>query len=78
MGHAPAAVAAKNNHIAEEALGKIKVEYEPPARARRPRRDARRRALLSGTRYTKSMGKTGDKPSNIALQPLRQRSRGGV
>ncbi len=68
MGHAVAAVAAANTHVAEEALAKIKVEYEvlPPVL---DVRDAMREdsPLLSENRFTKSMGgKTSDKPSNIA------------
>jgi xanthine dehydrogenase molybdenum-binding subunit len=67
MGHAVAAVAAKNNHIAEEALAKIKVEYEPLPPVLDVRDAMRDDApLLSEKRVTKSMGKTGDKPSNIA------------
>lgn len=67
-GHAVAAVAAINGHVAEEALAKIKVEYEllPPVLDVRDamREDA---PLLSETRHTKSMGgKRSEKPSNIA------------
>ena len=67
-GHAIAAVAAANPHVAEEALAKIKVEYEvlPPVLDVRDamREDA---PLLSETRHTKSMrGGKSDKPSNIA------------
>ncbi|MCC7362914.1 MAG: xanthine dehydrogenase family protein molybdopterin-binding subunit [Dehalococcoidia bacterium] len=67
-GHAVAAVAAINGHVAEEALKKIRVEYEvlPPVLDVRDamREDA---PLLSETRFTKSMsGQASDKPSNIA------------
>ncbi|MGE5597340.1 MAG: xanthine dehydrogenase family protein molybdopterin-binding subunit [Hyphomicrobiales bacterium] len=67
-GHAIAAVAALNPHIAEEALKRIKVEYEvlPPVLDVRDamREDA---PLLSDKRFTKTMaGQQSDKPSNIA------------
>ncbi len=67
-GHAIAAVAAASPHVAEEALAKIKVEYEllPPVLNVRDamREDA---PLLNETRHTKSMGgKMSEKPSNIA------------
>ncbi|MCZ2108295.1 MAG: xanthine dehydrogenase family protein molybdopterin-binding subunit [Dehalococcoidia bacterium] len=67
-GHAIAAVAAINGHVAEEALARIKVEYEvlPPVLDVRDamREDA---PLLSEKRFTKSMGGTvSEKPSNIA------------
>jgi len=67
-GHAVAAVAATSPHIAEEALKKIRVEYEPlPAVL--DVRDAMRddAPLLKEDRYTKSMGaEKTDRPSNIA------------
>src|SRR5690606_34702168 len=68
-GHAIAAVAAANAHVAEEALAKIKVEYEvlPPVLDVRDamREDA---PLLSETRHTKTLmtGELSEKPSNIA------------
>ena len=67
-GHAIAAVAAKSGHVAEEALAKIKVEYEllPPVLDVKDamREDA---PLLNETRHTKFMGgKLSEKPSNIA------------
>ena len=67
-GHAIAAVAALTTHDAEEAIKKIKVEYEvlPPVLEVRDamREDA---PLLNEYRKTKSMaGDASDKPSNIA------------
>ncbi len=68
-GHAVAAVAAVNGHVAEEALAKIKVQYEvlPPVLNVRDamREDA---PLLSETRRTKTLmtGELSEKPSNIA------------
>ena len=68
-GHAVAAVAALNGHIAEEALTKIKVQYEvlPPVLDVRDamREDA---PLLNETRKTKTLmtGALSEKPSNIA------------
>jgi CO/xanthine dehydrogenase Mo-binding subunit len=71
-GHAVAAVAATNPHVAEQALGLIRVDYEPlPAvtwvlDAMKP--DA---PILLEELRTSSMGKvTGDKPSNIATHLL--------
>ncbi len=66
-GHAVAAVAAVNPHVAEEALKLIQVQYEPL----KPvvwvldamRDDA---PLLHDDLRTSSMGKKGDKPSNIS------------
>ena len=66
-GHAIAAVAATNPHIAEEACTLIDVEYEvlPPVlevrQAMEP--DA---PLLHETLKTSSLGETADKPSNVA------------
>jgi CO/xanthine dehydrogenase Mo-binding subunit len=68
-GHAIAAVAATNGHVAEEALAKIKVVYEvlPPVLNVRDamREDA---PLLSEKRRTKTLmtGELSEKPSNIA------------
>lgn len=68
-GHAVAAVAAANPHVAEEALAKIKVEYEvlPPVLNVRDamREDA---PLLDEKRRTKTLmtGELSEKPSNIA------------
>lgn len=67
-GHAIAAVCAASPHVAEEALAKIKVEYEvlPPVMDVRDamREDA---PLLSARRHTRSMGgQVSEKPSNIA------------
>jgi len=68
-GHAVAAVAAANPHVAELALARIKVEYEvlPPVL---DVRDAMRddAPLLDDTRRTKTLmtREVGEKPSNIA------------
>ncbi len=68
-GHAVAAVAATNSHVAEEALAKIKVQYEilPPVLNVRDamREDA---PLLNETRHTKTLmtGALSEKASNIA------------
>jgi xanthine dehydrogenase molybdenum-binding subunit len=66
-GHAVAAVAATSPHIAEEALGLIEIEYEvlPPVLDVRDamRADA---PILDENRRTRSLGGTGDAPSNIA------------
>jgi CO/xanthine dehydrogenase Mo-binding subunit len=66
-GHAVAAVAAANVHIAQEAVKLIKVEYEPlPAvtwvlDAMRPEAP-----LLHNNVYTDEMGKKSAQPSNIS------------
>lgn len=66
-GHAVAAVAATNAHIAEEALRLIKVDYQvlPPVtdvvKAMKP--DA---PLLHGDLRTDTLGLPGEKPTNIA------------
>jgi CO/xanthine dehydrogenase Mo-binding subunit len=68
-GHAVAAVAALNGHIAEEAMAKIVVNYEvlPPVLNVRDamREDA---PLLNESRHTKTLmtGQLSEKPSNIA------------
>lgn len=66
-GHAVAAVAATNTHIAEEAARKIKVEYEPlPATTwvlDAMQEDA---PLLHDSRMTWTMGDESPRPSNIA------------
>ena len=68
QGHAVAGVAAVSSHDAEEAVKKIKVEYEvlPPVMnvTDAMREDA---PLLNESRKTMQMGQpVGDKPSNIA------------
>ena len=76
QGHAIAAVAASNPHVAEEAVKLIKVDYEvlPPAVnvVDAMKDDA---PLLDETLRTQSFGKAGDKPSNNcrthSLQPGR-------
>src|SRR5690606_3752004 len=66
-GHAVAAVAAINPHVAEEALKHIHVEYEPlPAVLwvlDAMRDDA---PLLHENLHTDSMGQKSEKPSNVA------------
>ena len=66
-GHAVAAVAAVDGHIAEEAASLIKVEYEelPPVMNVREamKEDA---TLLHEDLYTTDLGGKSDKPSNIA------------
>ncbi len=70
-GHAVAAVAATNIHIAEEAAKKIKIEYEvlPSVTwvldAMKP--DA---PILHDDLRTDEMGKKGDKPTNIQVRML--------
>jgi CO/xanthine dehydrogenase Mo-binding subunit len=70
-GHAVAAVAAINTHIAEEAAKRIKVEYEvlPSVTwvldAMKP--DA---PILHDDLRTDEMGKKGDKPTNIQVRML--------
>ncbi|MGE3073973.1 MAG: xanthine dehydrogenase family protein molybdopterin-binding subunit [Dehalococcoidia bacterium] len=68
-GHAIAAVAALNGHIAEEAMAKIKVQYEvlpPVMNVRDAMRDDA--PLLNENRHTKTLmtGEMSEKPSNIA------------
>ncbi len=74
-GHAVAAVAAVNAHIAEAALGKIKVEYELLTPVLDVRDAMREDApLLSESRVTREMpgGAKGDQPSNVATHILFQ------
>jgi len=68
QGHAVAAVAAVSPHVADEALKKIKVVYEPLPPVLDVRDAMRDDApLLDETRVTKSMaGTASDRPSNIA------------
>ena len=67
FGHAIAAVAAVNPHIAEEAVALIKVEYEvlPPVLNVRKAMQADSTILHEDVR-TDELGKKGDSPSNIA------------
>ncbi len=66
-GHAVAAVAATNPHIAEEALGLIEVEYEvlPPVMdvLKAMEEDS---PLLHDDLYTDELGEKSAKPSNVA------------
>ena len=66
-GHAVAAVAATNPHIAEEACKLIDIEYEvlPPVLEVRQAMESDA-PLLHEDLKTSSMGETADKPSNIA------------
>jgi CO/xanthine dehydrogenase Mo-binding subunit len=66
-GHAIAAVAATNPHIAEEACELIDVEYEvlPPVFEVRQAMEPDAPILHENLR-TSSLGETGDKPSNVA------------
>lgn len=66
-GHAIAAVAATNPHIAEEACELIDVEYEvlPPVLEVRQAMEPDAPILHDNIR-TSSLGETGEKPSNIA------------
>src|SRR5271157_1072323 len=67
-GHPVAAVAAANIHLAEEAAAKIKVEYEVLPSVTwvldAMKDDA---PLLHEDLRTDSMGKKGDRPTNVAL-----------
>lgn len=66
-GHAIAAVAATNVHVAEEAARRIRVEFEelPPVMdVRDAMTDAA--ALLHDTVFTDTAGEKSDKPSNVA------------
>lgn len=67
FGHAVAAVAAINAHLAEEAVALIKVEYEmlPPVLDVRKAMQSDSAILLDDIR-TDELGKKGDRPSNVA------------
>jgi CO/xanthine dehydrogenase Mo-binding subunit len=66
-GHAVAAVAATNVHIAEEAAAKIKVEYEVlPGVTWVLDAMAADAPILHDDLRTDSMGKKGDRPTNVA------------
>ena len=67
FGHAIAAVAAINSHVAEEAAALIEVKYEvlPPVLDVRKAMQADSAILLEDMR-TDELGKKGDVPSNIA------------
>jgi len=67
FGHAIAAVAAINSHVAEEAAALIEVKYEvlPPVLDVRKAMQADSAILLDDMR-TDELGKKGDVPSNIA------------
>ena len=66
-GHAVAAVAATNHHIAEEALDLIEVKYEVlPAVVDVRAAMADDAPLLDENRKTNRLGEESDKPSNVA------------
>jgi CO/xanthine dehydrogenase Mo-binding subunit len=66
-GHAIAAVAATSPHVAEEALGLIEVEYEPLPPVLDVQAAMKDGApLLHHDVFTESLGKTAEKPSNVA------------
>ena len=66
-GHAVAAVAAVNAHVAEEAIGLIKVDYDVlPAVLDGRAAMADDAPILLDALRTDELGKTGDKPTNIA------------
>jgi xanthine dehydrogenase molybdenum-binding subunit len=73
-GHAVAAVAADNVHIAEEALALIKVEYEvlPHVLDGKQAMSANAPILLDDLR-TNELGKLGDVPTNVAEHIRHQR-----
>jgi CO/xanthine dehydrogenase Mo-binding subunit len=73
-GHAVAAVAARNVHIAEEALALIEVDYEvlPPVMDVHQAMAADA-PILDESLRTDEMGATGDKPTNIASHTRHQR-----
>ena len=67
QGHAIAAVAASSVHVAQEAIKRIKVDYEPlPAVTRVLEAMKDDAPLLLPDLVTDEMGKKGTKPSNIA------------
>src|SRR5262249_9992542 len=66
-GHAVAAVAALNPHVAEEALALIRVDYEPLPPVIDVRAAMKDTApLLHEDQITQSLGKPTGKPSNVA------------
>lgn len=67
QGHAIAAVAAINAHVAEEAIALIEVEYDAlPAVLTAPDAMKDGAPLLHETLRTDDLGETGDKPTNVA------------
>lgn len=66
-GHAVAAVAATDVHLAEEAIALIKVDYEPLPPVIDVQKAMQESApLLHEDMVTESLGKPGTKPSNVA------------
>ncbi len=67
QGHAVAAVAARNQHVALEAANAIAVDYEPlPSSMTAPEAMSPEAALLHSDLCTKEFGQQTDKPSNVA------------
>jgi CO/xanthine dehydrogenase Mo-binding subunit len=67
QGHAVAAVAATSPHLAETALGLIRVEYEPLPPVLEVRAAMKADAqLLHDDLFTESLGERAAKPSNVA------------
>ena len=66
-GHPVAAVAAESQHVAEEAAGLIRVEYEvlPPAMSVKQAMEPNA-SLLHEDLFTSELGELSDKPSNVA------------
>ena len=66
-GHPVAAVAAESQHLAEEAVALIKVEYEvlPPAMTVREAMEPDA-SLLHDDLFTSELGQLSDRPSNVA------------
>jgi CO/xanthine dehydrogenase Mo-binding subunit len=73
-GHPVAAVAAVNQHIAEEACALIKVEYEPlPVVLDCKEAMSDSAPVLLPSLRTDEMGKQGDKPTNVAAHMQHKR-----
>ena len=67
QGHAVAAVAAVNPHIAQEAANAIRVDYEPlPCSLTAPEAMRPDAALLHDDLFTKEFGEQSETPSNVA------------
>ena len=66
-GHPVAAVAAESQHVAEEAAGLIRVEYEvlPPAMSVKQAMEPNA-SLLHEDLFTSELGELSEKPSNVA------------
>ena len=67
QGHAVAAVAARNQHVALEAANAIAVDYEPlPSSMTAPEAMSPEAELLHSDLCTKEFGQQTDEPSNVA------------